>query len=196
MDITKLLPSLPEWISLPIILMVIIVTLWPKILLIIKDLNSSSRVHEREKQKLELLKIRYEIEAIRKENGLDEITQEETDEVIFEPDTELSEQQTLSAWLRFGYGVAGSLAPIMVNLLLVDFPPDSAIELSNANIAGITIRLLIFALLAGIGAAFLAKDHATKQTCFLVGLSISLLFSLLITANTAQHNVVPIENIS
>ena len=190
MDITKLLPSLPEWISLPIIVFAALVTLWPKITAILKELNRDSRAYASEKQRLELLKLRYEIEAIKKENGLEDIPAEAEDpsNIELEPETIHADEAStenikLNFWGRFWFGVAGTAAPILLNLLHLDISQSSNIELSLPIILGISLRFVIFALLGGLGSAFLAKGNATKQTCFLIGLSISLLFSLLITAN-------------
>ena len=200
MDITKILPSLPEWISLPIIVVTALVTLWPKIVTVFKDLNRESRAYVSEKQRLELLKLRYEIEAIKKDSELEDITDQynvESVDIVPEPsqpNETASETYELNIWGRFWFGVAGTAAPILLNLILVDIPLSSNDELSFATILGISLRFIIFALLGGMGSAFLAKGNATKQTCFLIGLSISLLLSLLLTANVNTN--VEVHNVS
>ena len=198
MDITSLLPSLPEWASIPIILLIIVVTLWPKILLIIQEFSSNSKEFKLEKQKLELLRLRYEIEAIKKENKLDEILQEELppSHVEIESDKQIVQHGQLKFWSRFGYGAVGSFAPILLNLMMVGFSTGLTGDLVLYEVIGISIRLILFALLSGIGAAFLSKNHATKQMCFLTGLSISLLFSLLIAANGVQQYETAVSGIS
>ncbi len=199
MDISKLLPSLPEWLLLPIIIVVLIVTLWPTIIQMVQELSSTSRAYAREKQRLELLKLRYEIEAIKKEKDLERIDEEklfpnsEQPALTAEVREELSSGEQLTFRWRFAYGAAGSLLPIFLNILLTDIQVVS--EIGMAYVLGMVFRLIIFAVVSGIGSAFLAKGNANKQMCFLMGLSISLLFSLLLTV-TAQYSVNDIPNVS
>jgi hypothetical protein len=199
MDISKLLPSLPEWLSLPIIIVVLIVTLWPKIIQMVQELSSTSRAYAREKQRLELLKLRYEIEAIKKEKSLEKIDEEELFPNIEQPTLTaekrlgVSFDEQLTFWWRFAYGAAGSLLPIFLNVLLIDIQVAS--EIGVGYFLGMIVRLIIFAVVSGIGSALLAKGNANKQMCFLIGLSISLLFSLLLTG-TAQNSVHDIPNVS
>ena len=109
-DLAKILPTLPSWISLPIICLTIVVTLWPKLLQFWKDLSSSQRTHDSEKKRLELLKLKYEIEAIKKQVGLENLADDtgivntkESDESRFNQKKKLLE----SFGMRFSYGALG-----------------------------------------------------------------------------------------
>lgn len=187
MDISNLLPSLPEWLAIPLILIAVFVWLWPKMAGVIRDFRTSSRVHVLEKQRLELLKLRYEIEAIKKENGLFELQE---DSIIPEIEVSPSENlpkaedkpaQVLGFWTRFGYGAGGSALPILVNLALFDWRLLFQ-ELDMAVLLGYAIRLVVFAALAGVGSAFIARHPTTRPMCFLIGLSITLFLSLLLAS--------------
>ncbi|MBY0484745.1 MAG: hypothetical protein K2P83_09695 [Nitrosomonas sp.] len=86
------------------------------------------------------------------------------------------EPEKLSKFRQFGYGAAGALLPIAMNLLLVDF---STVEWLNFLFFFLS-RLALFAVIAGIVSALLAPTIATKTNCFMVGLSITLVLGVVI----------------
>ena len=72
-EILGLLPTLPIWLSIPIVLGGLLVVLAPKVLDLLRHLSAWNRSYEREKKLLELLKLRYEIETLKKEKELPDI---------------------------------------------------------------------------------------------------------------------------
>ena len=72
----KYLLAFPAWIATPIVVVTLLLTLWPQIRQMIADVTYTDRKLEHEKRHLELVKLRYEIEAIKKANGLESLPHE------------------------------------------------------------------------------------------------------------------------
>ena len=62
--------TLPTWATSPVAAFVLFLFIWPRIKQIWYDVMPSHRAYQREKMRLELLKLDYEIAAIKKKNGL------------------------------------------------------------------------------------------------------------------------------
>jgi hypothetical protein len=69
-DISNFLPSLPSWVTIPIVLLTITLSLVPRIYQVLTDLTAHSREYKRENERLTLLKLRYDIEALKKDKNL------------------------------------------------------------------------------------------------------------------------------
>ena len=176
--------------------MVVFVWLWPRIAEVIHDLQTSSRVYTLEKQRLELLKLRYEIEVIKKENELADL-QEHT----ILPEIELSSsengttlesapRQRLGFLTRFSYGASGAVLPISPNLVLFDWQIIT-LEFDLAVFLGLMVRIVVFMTLGGIGSAFIAKNSESRLLCFMVGLAITLMLSLLLVTGRSPSEAIP-----
>lgn len=189
-EITKLLPALPLWVSIPIIIVAVVVTLWPKILQAITEFSAASRTFQREKMRLELLKLHYEIEALKKDKGLAEMPPllDNTPAIApTESPSQVPARGTLSKFQQFAYGAAGALLPIALNFVVLDYSANA----SPMFLAGLFLRLLLFALIAGIASALLARTLATKTNCFLVGLSVTLVLTVVVQAQSIAHQREP-----
>ena len=63
-ELTTLFPGLPGWVPVAFTLGMVVLGLWPKISQVISDLSAGDRQYRAEKRRLELLKLRYEIEVM------------------------------------------------------------------------------------------------------------------------------------
>jgi hypothetical protein len=193
-ELAKFLPALPLWVSVPIIVVAIIVTLWPKILQAITELSAANRAFRREKMRLELLKLHYKIEALKKEKGLDDRPPSASEMAPTMPSKEVlpSSGPTKTPLLRrqqFVFGATGALLPVVLNLLFTDVATTD----SPFFWFGLVIRLALFGLIAGIASALLAPTLATKTNCFLLGLSVTLILTVVIQAQSVRDRSVPIR---
>jgi hypothetical protein len=179
-EIAKLLPALPLVISVPLTIAVLIVTLWPKIIQSLTDLSAERRRYEIERRQLELLRLRYEIEALRKEKGLERLQGDSAalDSSRVEPRPTVAPAQflPLKRFQKFAFGVAGAALPIAMNLSIYDFGDLT----SGISLPALLTRLLLFALIAGCTAVLLPRSLASKTACFLLGVSVTLMLTILV----------------
>lgn len=182
-DFLKLLPNLPSWLSIPIILVTLLTILWPKIIQTIRETSKWTRVYEREKKRLELLKLQYEIEAFKKEKELQDIIESTITTQLIEnlddSDRQISTRPIISFKKRFIFGGIGTLIPIILNLFITDL----AILSESFNIfswLGYLTRLLSLFLIAGLVSAFTLKKLGSPFICILIGILVSLFLVFLL----------------
>jgi hypothetical protein len=176
-EFAKLLPGLPRWLSIPLILITVVAAIWPRIVQTIREGSKQRREYEFKKQNLELLRLRYEIEVLRKEHALLELPPEViVPELVPVP---MGEASKLSSRQRFFYGALGAVAPIIIQLLFVDvrivFPSATTVVL-----VAYFIRLVLLTSLAGVTSFLLPRGISSRGLCFLTGLSMTLLLTLLL----------------
>lgn len=181
----SILANFPKWLSIPIIILGLLITAWPKFFHILKETSLWNRSYELEKKRLELLKLRYEIEAIKKTSELSEIT-----DVPYEPDrvAAATTPAPVSPMLfrqRFFYGALGAILPILITFLLADLRGTFS-YFTYIVLLGYIIRLIFLISLSGLVSAVAVKRQATPITCFLVGLSVTLFINLLLTSTTLR----------
>lgn len=191
--IEKILPTLPSWISIPIIVASIVLTLGPKIFDVFVQLGSETRALKREKDRLELLKLQYEIEAFRKEKNIDAIS-----DPLFIVRSQRSTpnhglesgpvRKSLPWWKRFLYGAAGASIPVLVRIAFL--LPHMARSGGGMN-AGYFLAVAFMAVLGGSGTFLIPKRMTSAFVCFLVGLSITLLFTAVVQ-ETDRYEEIPV----
>jgi hypothetical protein len=149
-------------------------------------------MYEREKLRLELLKLRYEIEAIKKEKSLETFPDERSilasvDVLEASAKPEESPHSGMITWKRFAFGAYGAIIPILLNFLLQDWGFILASGSDIFILIGYATRLILLVGLAGIASAVFVKKQATPVLCFMVGLSVTLLLTmLLVTASRSS----------
>ena len=194
--IDKLLPTLPSWISIPIIVTSLALTLGPKIYELFSQFTSRSRAVKREKDRLDLLKLRYEIEALRKEKNLDLIADplfaEAPQRLLRDYGVEApSTGELLSRWKRFLYGALGASVPSLVRLVF----SLSEMRLNVVSIsAGYFLGVGILAGLGGLVSSFIPKRQVNAFVCFLVGLSITLLLTAIVQEASQYQQRPPVPH--
>ena len=179
-EIAKILPNLPLWFSIPIIVVANVVTWWPKIQQAITDLSSERRRYEIERRRLELLKLRYEIEALRREKGLDQLPDASSDEVTLHepvppPAAQPPNQPRLGRLKRFAFGMVGAVLPIALNVALFDVGHMWPLGLLLSNVG-------LLLVVAGFVAVLLPRGIASRTNCCLIGLSVTLALTVLFQA--------------
>jgi hypothetical protein len=170
MDVEKILPILPRWMAIPIILLTIILSLGPQLSKMVSSLTGRSRTYKRERERLSLLKLRYEIEALKKEKGLIDIAEP----LPNFPERSVEESgpgKELNFGSRFLYGALGTLVPSFLRLSITLLQPD----LSHLINAGYIVGILVLALIGGLASAVILRRATSSLLCFLVGLSLVLL---------------------
>ncbi len=203
----KYVAGLSPWVAIPIILLTLFVTLWPKIYQVFIDLNADHRAFKNELRRLELLKLRYEIEAIRKSNDLDKISIEPpsggsapSEPLLPEPlppgplppgplppealPPEPSPTLTLPLWKRFSFGAMGALIPSLYKISV-------AVALEGvAPPLMFYVGVALLCLFGGMGASAVPKDRASRFLCVMVGLSMVLVIQMGF-AEVAQRSAPP-----
>jgi hypothetical protein len=180
MDIEKVLPILPRWMAIPVILLTILLSLGPQLSKWVSSLTGRSRAYQRERERLSLLKLRYEIEALKKEKGLVDIPEPRLDF----PGRSVEENgpaKALGFGRRFLYGALGTLVPLLLRLSI------ELLQTGSGHLvdAGYMVGVLILALIGGLASAAFLRRATSSLLCFLVGLSLVLLLqTALMTATT------------
>ncbi len=210
-EILKFLPTLPIWLSAPIIIGAALIVLSPRVVELMRNLSAWHRAYDREKKRLELLKLHYEIEAIKKNNDL---TKAPTPSFLAGPQTEtptpdteeeqpLREEQAapapahpvpLNGLQRFAYGAAGAVTTAVLEL------PQGRLELivaqhSIAGLLGYGLATLLMVAVAGLTTYLLLQKEATPFTCFLTGMAVPLLMKVMLTSSPEIQGSAAIKTI-
>ena len=189
-EVSKTLQTiLPIWVVLPGVIAIWIVTQWPRIRDLLRHVIPSQRAFYREKQRLELLKLKYEIEALRQTNNLENLEESTyggeasiTSGGRIEPDsppTPATEPKSepfsiLDAGRRIGLGAFGGFL-VQIYTLAVRGPSSSILALNETfrmylgwDFVPILI-IVVLALLSGTAAFVLTDRDATGFRCFVLG---------------------------
>jgi len=173
---TNLIPGLPAQIAIPIIVLTTAVSLGPKLIRLFSEFSGKSRGFKREKERLELLKLRYEVEAFKREKSLTDFI--DTPPVpAGQPLARVSTRTEASPFLvRFSSGAVGAIVPTVLTVL---------IELLSTHSSPLYYfgwsywaTVLILACIGGALASVFPRRQADPFICFLIGLSFTLLLSL------------------
>src|SRR5437660_6322283 len=81
-ETTSLPAGLPPTLSIAIIILTTVVSLAPKFFAMFSNFSGGSRAFKREKERLDLLKLRYEIEAFKREKNLEDLTEPGIEEAL------------------------------------------------------------------------------------------------------------------
>ena len=186
-DAVKLLPPLPLWVSIPILVVTLFTTMGPRLIQTVRDLNSRDRAYQRERQQLELLKLRYEIEALKKEKGLEPLPPSVS--VASAPAAAVTKEgppltQTILL-KRFLYGGLGALLPLGLTVLIQD-SGSMSVDRTQFFVLGYVFRVMILFVLGGMIGALNTRPHATPIDYIMAGLSISLLLTVIVSS-VARH---------
>ena len=189
-EIAKVLPSLPLWFSIPIIVVANVVAWWPKIQQALTELSAERRRYEIERRRLELLKLRYEIEALRKEKGLDLLPDPSSGKDLLEERTEATgpqspEKPKLGRLGQLAFGVVGAVLPIALNVALFDFEG----HMTQRGLPLLEAGLLVVA--AGFVSVLLPRSIASRTNCVLIGLSVTLALTVLFQAQMHGGSQIP-----
>jgi hypothetical protein len=190
----SLLPGLPPWLVPPGAIMLLFLIAWPALREIWTGVIPSYRRYAREKRRLELLKLYYEVEAIKKDHQLSELlpissetltaivqtTRHAADESVRPLEKELV---ALSHWRKFLFGALGGVTISLFGTLLSrDYfflPTELNFDIVFVLLS-ITLSKLIFMSLVG-GVTALATKPKTPPDAFIRGMVVALLILLLLS---------------
>ncbi|WP_413989345.1 hypothetical protein ACMDCR_25750 [Labrys okinawensis] len=186
-DIQTLLPTLPQWLSAPLILLSVSVALWPGLSQAVIDLTAKNRHQKQERSQLELLKLRYEIELYRKQNDLERLPEDTHLLVNSKENKEKSAIEEdgfvvtllMPSQIRLFYCMIGGLISGLIDFLLnLSRLQHNYPELLNHQSAGFLLGLLLrYLLLVSIGGtmSFLFVPlRITKLNAITLGMSYGL----------------------
>ena len=186
-------PGLPPWLVPPGAIMLLFLIAWPVLREIWTGVIPSYRRYAREKRRLELLKLYYEVEAIKKDHQLSELlpissdtltaivqtTRHVSDELARPLDKELV---SLSRSRRFLFGALGGAAVFLFGTLLslqIFFSMEAWSLQPVAVAAGTISRGIILTLVGAVTA--LATNPKTPRDAFIRGMVVPLLIMLLLS---------------
>ena len=183
MDPTKLLPNLPDWISIPVAIMMVVLHLGSSLKPVFLNMGVQSKAVRRKKEELELLKVQHELTEIKTKLGMP--VAEEASELIEKirsteasTEPEAQEEVVLSRPKRFLYGMAGTLVPSILEILFVNF--DFFTESTVDENIEVVLRIMVFTIIGGLVCTFLTRRTCSRQVCFMSGMCMAVLFSVLI----------------
>lgn len=192
-----ILPKTPPWLIVPLTIIVLLLFAWPTLRDIFTESLPSYRKYAREKQRLELLKLYYETEGIRKDHQLDEAAPAGSDDLMslirrpalqasMNKATSNGDQGSLPNVRRFVFGCVGGFAVFFISTinLTVHIEDFSTI----AFFLGLALRGI---LLTGLGGGFAWLGNArTPASAIIFGAIAPFVVSLLL-AQTATNVRIP-----
>jgi hypothetical protein len=174
--IDVLLPQLPASLVIPTALVLILILMWSRLRQIWQDVLPSYRSYSQEKMRLEILKLRYEIEAIKKSHNL---------KTIEPPKRELKTIQrrnlgndTEPVFNRVIYGALGGATISIIKLISVLSTIIANIQTATVyfmapTIIGAVVGAITLSLF-GAMAAFISGSMSRRQA-FLIGVAATAL---------------------
>lgn len=143
------------------------------------DLTARSREYKRENERLTLLKLRYEIEALKKDKNLQDLPDGLSVRTPQQASA-ASDDKQLNFLTRFVYGASGAAIPAILTSVVrtvrfhrSQFEPAYWV----GYWVGLALGVLIVGCFVGLVSAAILRRRTTRLVCFLVGLSIFLLIS-------------------
>jgi hypothetical protein len=190
----KILPKLPAWMIVPIAIFWLFLLAWPVLKEIWFSVIPSYRAYTREQRRLELLKLYYEIEAIKKEHALGDLSQipqvltkaTSIDLAIqkhHSPEAQLPPSPPLSPRAAFGFGAAGGGMIFVLSIVAVD--AVTITEATSIALIAVGIRAALLAIIGGF-TSWLARPK-TPLDAFLRGTLAPAILSMLISG-VAVHS--------
>ena len=184
---------LPPWLAVPVSLLLLFIPLWPTLREGVQELSARNRLYEREKRRLELVKLWHEVEVFGKEKGVEPPAEE-----LLSPNLRLESDEIVITRLKgFLYGAFGSFSVFLVDFLLTpvlsrdpiqgfDRPLVYFFENPRTLLSSL-LYVFLLAGLAGLAAVFLLKNQGTARRYFVVG----FLFTLLLATVKGMANASP-----
>ena len=164
----KLLALFPVRVQVFVALVSILSSLGPKIVEIIRDFHGEDRILRCEKQRLKLLKLRYEIEAFRLEKNLPEIESAPIHGLV------AVAQLAISYPRRFIYGVIGGLIYYVIFII-----KSASIGLAFHDITlWFYVGVVLMLALCGGSSCLIPKRQARRWVCILMGFSFPLFVAI------------------
>ncbi|WP_152557001.1 hypothetical protein [Endozoicomonas montiporae] len=93
-------------------------------------------------------------------------------------EVDIPDDPILSRPRRFLYGMIGSIVPSILELLFVNH--SFFTESSHEDVIMVLSRIIVFAVIGGLVCTFLTKRTCSRQVCFMSGLCMAVIFSVLI----------------
>ena len=166
-----LVPRLPTSLAIPAALVLILLLAWPNIRIIWQDIIPFYRSYSREKMRLELLKLRYEIEAIRKKNKLPDLEQHAKGLASIRV-IDRAHNFILPTPIKLAAGAVGGLVISIANIVssLSDLM-DKFTNLGGSELIQLFLGFVVASVLVsliGALAAMISKPTSMQQA-FLIG---------------------------
>ncbi len=191
-----LLSDMPPWLLWPIAAIAAFFFLWPKLRAIWLDVVPSQRAYNRAKKALELEKLLYEIEALKKQHSLRDIEadvpfglrgSEHAKQFLTEASSqaaENSDKQAPSSVQRIMVGFVGGFVIGVLPLLSGGLDLSVFVDANFPVILGIIFRIGLF---SAMGAVFSWLNRArTMQESFVYGMVPVLLIQFLLSAALSE----------
>ena len=193
----SLQPGLPPWLVPPGAIILLFLIAWPALREIWTGVIPSYRKYAREKRRLELLKLYYEVEAIKKDHQLSELPPIASDTLTALVQTARNvsdasarpydkELATISRPRKFLFGALGGAAVFLFGALpdfyvgMFGLVGVDVVEL--VVLTGLISRGVVLILVGGVTA--LATNPKTPADAFIRGMVAPLLISLLLSFST------------
>ena len=167
-----LMPRLPPGAIIPAAVFLIVIFAWSQLRGVWEDLLPSYRAYSRQKRQLALLKLRYEIEALKKTNNLEELAVEpHPSKEVLPSEYRPSTPRLRVGWATFNFGALGG---VLVTSLIFLF--GSSLGADDFKI--LAPFLLISATLGGVAATLFSIR--SKMLAFSTGVSaVTVLFGVI-----------------
>jgi hypothetical protein len=184
MDKTDLLKlALPAWLITPAAITALFLLAWPSLRDVWQAIIPSARTYAAEKRRLELLKLRLEIETLREKVPNFQIEVPSTREIA----PPAISHEMLSLRDRFVYGALGAFFGAVVPLLF-QLPAGYLWNASAGFILGLTLRVVLLVLLGSL-LPMMLKNLTNKRDAMIYGAVAPLLLQLLITGIQGPREV-------
>ena len=193
-EIIKLLAGLPIYIVIPLAVVLVLLLQWNNIASILTEVIPKRRFHQNVKKKMELQKLFYEMEAIRKQHDL------EKSEVFFsESDINAAQEGALegvargepekdeaSGWYYINAAIGGGALPFLI--FVIDLISGVGKNGGNGFVSHFVDRSMyvlvvcvVFAALGAIFARIFKQISGGKNSGYVIGFSTFVaLFTLLL----------------
>ena len=189
-----IVPQLPGWSIIPAAAILLFFIAWPTLQAIWKEIVPSYRLYTREKMRLELLKLLYEVETLKKEHQLGDMEsllpqrfqQRETKDAL----TPAEHQKRLPSLEAILFGAVGGSAANMATILF-RFVEDNLFlsMLTPMAVIGVLVGVILYGFLGGLIGVF--SKPLTRTDAVLRGAAgvfvIFLFLTTLLRGGPAQH---------
>ena len=184
----------PLWLGISVTTIVTIIRYGPGSIQSWQNIGTRNQKREWEKKRLEMLKLRYEIEAIKKNNQLPTLEEEaqflKAQKIAEQVDTASITDEPISLKLPyFGLTVVGSVIGFVASVLLVMFLPSlrRLIETTSSNTpdpwptlaSNFILLVVVYAFNASVLLSFLPRKFQKRWGAFVISFLLPLVAILL-----------------